>query len=310
MWTAYELVYRVKSPIHIGHRKVGNLMVTRRYVPARVFLGALTSKIAFVCADKLKRPLTTDEVKEIGKQINENITFSYFFLCTRRCGDRNIPDEKLWFPWNDNGDSSRMDKLEFRFIGSYVSTSLRGSSSERAGEEGMLHEVEFISPYDKVDGNPVYIKGYMFVKWDDDGKIKVNLGSRNKCFCIEENILEGIIREFQLGGERSYGWGKVVLERSREYNCEQMKMFGKYSVLLNSKRPAINLDGYNSIPGHLISGSSASVKALGEIEPLFRRVSINLDDRFEVAYCPGSVVYVLNKHIRVKIDILGYLRCE
>ena len=44
-WRAFEVVLRLRSPMHIGCGKVGNLQRTRPYVTGRVLWGALTMRL-------------------------------------------------------------------------------------------------------------------------------------------------------------------------------------------------------------------------------------------------------------------------
>ena len=43
-WRAYKIVLRLRSPLHIGRGKVGNLQRTRPYVAGRNLWGALTAR--------------------------------------------------------------------------------------------------------------------------------------------------------------------------------------------------------------------------------------------------------------------------
>ncbi|NJK52088.1 MAG: hypothetical protein HC936_03380, partial [Leptolyngbyaceae cyanobacterium SU_3_3] len=44
-WRAYRVVFKLKSPMHIGCGKMGNVQRTRPYVTGRVFWGALTMRL-------------------------------------------------------------------------------------------------------------------------------------------------------------------------------------------------------------------------------------------------------------------------
>ena len=44
-WTAYRVVFKLRSPMHIGCGKVGNVQRTRPYVIGRNFWGALTMRL-------------------------------------------------------------------------------------------------------------------------------------------------------------------------------------------------------------------------------------------------------------------------
>ena len=70
-WQAYRLVFRLESPLHVGWRKIGNLMQTRYYVPGRVFLGAVTTNLA--------RWLGETNYRQTGEWVRENLRFGYFY---------------------------------------------------------------------------------------------------------------------------------------------------------------------------------------------------------------------------------------
>jgi hypothetical protein len=44
-WIGYRVVFRLRSPLHIGWRKAGNVQVTRPYLTGRSFWGALTERL-------------------------------------------------------------------------------------------------------------------------------------------------------------------------------------------------------------------------------------------------------------------------
>lgn len=181
-WIHYKMALRLKSPLHVGWRKVGNLQQTRRYVTGKVFWAALTAR--------LTRDLGEDRENgydEVGRKINENIRIGYFYPALPKEDVKNIEsieDLEEYYPW----DSKVFDYL---FLNSYASTAV---SKIDTSEKGTLHEVEFISPVSR-KGVPVYLKGDVWVKDPLPEELKSWYTS---------------LKYLRLGGERGYGWGQVI----------------------------------------------------------------------------------------------------
>jgi hypothetical protein len=182
-WTAYQVTLRLLSPVHVGWRKLGNLQQTRPYVTGCTLWGAFTARLTRELGGSDHNDYAT-----IGNQVDQQLAFTYFYPST------SIDPEavELW-PWLD-----QWDKFAWTFLGSYASTALENGHSAEAGS---LHETEFIAPYTRkdmieVEPKPVYLVGYIFQKED------YSIG------CNWQNVLDTL----QLGGERSYGWGRLQLK--------------------------------------------------------------------------------------------------
>ena len=170
-WTHYRLRFRLLSPLHVGYRKVGNLMQTRPYVPGKNVWAALTARLT----RDYHNGGDAEMYKCIGRLVQENFRFGYLWPSL----DGNEP----YFPW-------KHDDFDYLFLGSYASTAL--NYEQGAADEGLLHEVEFIAPVTR-DRQPVYLVGDLWVKKGD----------------IPVEIREQVLSNLQLGGERHYGWGRV-----------------------------------------------------------------------------------------------------
>lgn len=172
-WTHYQLRFRLLSPLHVGYRKVGNLMQTRPYVPGKVLWAALTARITRDDHDGSQG----DVYRRIGELVQEHFRFGYLWPSL----DGNEP----CFPWEPND-------FDYLFLGSYASTAL--NYDQQAADEGTLHETEFIAPVAR-DGQPVYLVGDL---WVHEDKLPEDL-----------NCWQTAFQKLQLGGERTYGWGRV-----------------------------------------------------------------------------------------------------
>lgn len=204
MWNRINVVFKLKSPLHIGYLPFKGSVVspTRYYVPGRNLWGAVTKRTT----ENLFKNPDANDYKNIGKEIMENFVFSYFY----------IYDEKtIYFPQYttkglEYGYNNKITRSEFehRFIGSQISTAIDPNSLTAKDES--LHEIEFINnKFCNKNGNPkdVKITGWIWIK--ENAKIN------NREVKIDTGIFIGnfnIIQELILGGESKYGFGHVVLE--------------------------------------------------------------------------------------------------
>jgi hypothetical protein len=252
-WTAYRVSLRVLSPIHIGWRKLGNLQQTRPYVTGRNLWGALTARIT--------RKQGRNDYTKIGELVNEQLAFTYFYPSTRSDGVTH-------WPW-----STQWDEFAWTFLSSYASTALEDGHSAEAGS---LHETEFIAPYAKnKKQSPVFLVGYIFEKDDCDVRIRDWQCALNK---------------LQIGGERSYGWGRVRLEGA----CEPVtdKCFG-YDLYCDKDRPQITVSEGKELLAHTVDHDNDHIA--GSVEPLLGRETkkSGFGESFsdvEICWVPGSKV--------------------
>ncbi len=209
-WKQYLLVFRLKSPLHIGFRKVGNLMQTRPYVPGRVLWGALTARLVRDYSNNSHG----NTYQQVGEGLKQNFRFGYLWpALSKKENSYNINDLEIKFPWKD-------DLFDYYFLDCYVGTGL--DYNQRSAAEGSLHHVEFIRPYTRSllgqEAKPVYLVGDIFVNKNVENKEPLKFWP------------EAIAR-VQLGGERAYGWGKIELVVCKENECLLEKE--GYSLSLN-----------------------------------------------------------------------------
>jgi len=170
-WTMYKIVLDLKSPLHVGTGRVGNLQLARPYLIGKTLWGALTARIT-----RDTRPgATGSDYQEIGDQIKEQLAFSYFYPA--------IKEEVDVWPWGDG-----TDEFDWRYMDTYAATAR--NPRHNTALQGGLYETEFIAPTTR-DGDPVRLIGYIF---EHDG-----------CPLPWREALPRL----QLGGERTYGWGCV-----------------------------------------------------------------------------------------------------
>lgn len=178
-WRAYRVTLRVVSPLHLGWRTVGNLQQTRLYVTGRVLWGALTARLA------RDAQIASGAINyaTMGEQVDDMLAFTYLYPSIDK--QRVTP-----WPWRES-----RDEFAWTFLSSYVSTAIGDGYVATAGS---LHETECIATHGRVSdpadpGRPVYLLGYVF--------------SHPECTLDWQRALDSLV----LGGERSYGWGRVAL---------------------------------------------------------------------------------------------------
>ena len=238
MWTPYRIVLRLRSPMHIGCGTVGNLQRTRPYVTGRALWGALTARIARERAQKGQPADTTEQYQNVGRYIDNYLTFTYFYPATQ---GPNGQYEIHW-PWRDG--------FEARFLTSYQSTALTGPSM--SASQGTLHEVELICPNTTDTGEPVFLIGYFFVK---DG-----------CQIKWQNVLS----QLQIVGERGYGWGAVGRVEETELVNNEALFDGSLQIdIKNTTKPSLKVPKKGYLLAHTVADDE--LRVVGKMEPLVGR---------------------------------------
>ncbi|MEX0268233.1 hypothetical protein AB3R30_03745 [Leptolyngbyaceae cyanobacterium UHCC 1019] len=273
-WKAYQVVFKLKSPMHIGCGKVGNVQRTRPYVTGRVFWGALTMRLT---RDKQQPAINSKQYQDIGDEVHKRLAYTYFYPAIKQNGDYQIQ-----WSWGDKESLFRR-----RFLSSYTSTALM--YPQQAADEGLLHEVEFLSPRTLDQGKQVYLVGYVFEQED------CNLQWQVAC------------HHLQFGGERGYGWGDVQLQCTQKctdpekqtQKCIQevtdSQLFdANYRWTERNDRIVIQVPESMHLLAHTVA---QNVSAKGEIEPLVGRewkVSTQAGQHVEkfvddLCWVPGSI---------------------
>lgn len=241
-WKAYEVIFRVRGPLHIGWGKVGNVQRTRPYVTGRALWGALTMRLT---RDGSQGPATNSgEYEKVGKEVHDNLAFTYFYPALELHEDQQDKHHyKVMWPWEDEAAFRR------RLLSSYQSTALTYPAQSAA--EATLHEVEFIAPRTLDTGEQVFLKGYVFEK----------NGSNLQW--------QTAFDQLQIGGERGYGWGKVELAECPREIKNGAKLFNQLDFDGSKALPCVSAP----VKTHLLAHTSASdtVKIAGQVEPLVGR---------------------------------------
>lgn len=291
VWTMYDVSYELRSPLHIGYHKVGNVLRTRYYLPARNLWGAVTEALT-------RRGFATQVLKEeepnvylaVGKWVKDHCAFGYWFIQA---------NDKPLFPHYE-GNTLKYGNLtpaefERRYLDSHVTTALDPSTT--SAEEGGLHEVEFIAPYHPVkpgegeQATATAIGGWVFL---DETALPV-LG--------EESKWRAWLGDVQVGGERRYGFGRLRLSvMARD------QAWPGYEVDLTASRPLIRVRAGEPLWAHAVAGHVEGGVA-GMIEALVGRVTDGDSRGFgqrltdgTLCWAPGSLVI---QERRFSLDEMG-----
>lgn len=267
-WRASQVILRLRSPLHIGCGAVGNLQRTRPYVTGRVLWGALTMRLT---RDAIRghRPATDSlKYREVGDQVHQSLAFTYFYPALKVGNDYQVE-----WPWQDESTFRR------RFLSSYLATAL--SYPAQSAAEGMLHEVEFISPRTLDTGEQVFLEGYMFEK--------------QGCTLNWQSNWQSALKRLQMGGERGYGWGDVELVAASP--SDENLFDGRATFKGDAALPNICLPQGGRLLAHT---KATGLPVIGNVEPLVGR-EWRSDDPLrryagqyvafdDVCFTPGSVV--------------------
>ncbi len=198
-WHIYRVALRLEAPLHIGRGKISYLQRTRPYVPGRTLRGALVSRLA-----RQPREYATpgDPYHKTGQTISQYMAFTYFFPALKSTQKAESPYQPI-FPWKPD--------FRRRFLSSYAGTAL--AYPQQTAAHGLLREIEYIAPYTRDTGEPVYLLGYIFV---DEAHIKPKTYD-----------WQSALHRIQLGGERGYGWGKVGRPDVRKIEQSQEPLFDR-----------------------------------------------------------------------------------
>jgi len=233
-WRAYQVVLRLRSPMHIGRGKVGNLQRTRPYVTGRVLWGALTMRLTRDGAKEGKPAIDSRVYREVGEKVHRSLAFTYFYPAL----ESRVTYQVAW-PWENESS------FQHRFLSSYQSTALSHTSS--SASDGSLHEVEFLSPRTIDKGERVFLMGYVF--------------ESNDCTLPWESAFQRL----QLGGERGYGWGDVELSGITPADEE---LFGGAAFFKGDDAPNIHVPANGRLLAHALT---TAPHVAGNVEPLVGR---------------------------------------
>lgn len=197
-------------------------------------------------ASRLARDEMGENYARAEKWVDENLRYSYWYVSD---GAEQV---RMW-PWAGG------DRFAWRHLGSYASTAL---ADGRAKQDGSLHETEYLAPVTR-EGLGVYLHGLMWVQGRDRPP-----GAT------------------QVGGERTYGWGRLG-----EMECEEAKGEVEWGGWRwREKDGDVRVRGGKAVLAHAVA---SGVEGEGRLEALVGRTT--KDDEFGrrfseavISWAPGS----------------------
>jgi hypothetical protein len=296
-WTAYKLVFEAMSDITIGADKLGFVQRTRYYIPARNLWGCVTESLT-----QQKHPTpTAQNYQDVGVSVAKSCKFSYLFL---------TDDGTVVMPWcvsESNGiHGIDPDKFERLYVSSRPRTAVGPLAS--VVDDASLFEFEFLRRCNN-DGSSLYWTGYLWVKESTE---------------ITVAELRAVLSHIQIGGERRYGFGHLVL-RSFEALVNRTEdsytdVFGS-KVFCNDQGPCIELEEKRPLPAHL-SVAGLNVEMSGACELLMGRVWTQTNSHsgpgrhvvptgLGLCWIPGSFPSVLPESVSpLRVGIADYGVCR
>lgn len=199
---------RLLSPMHIGYlpNRAGTVIArTRYYIPGKTLWGALTAALTPRLFSH-ERHLKATHFQKVGSDLKQALHFSYFYIWD----GKNLYTPKYsneGLTWGNIPET----EFEWAFIASRVSTAIdpsKGSARDRS-----LHEIQHIKHAisRSAVARPVFVAGYIWLTQLSSvgpGALQVHEG-RIVVDCDQRDIFLGVA----LGGERNYGFGRVVSEK-------------------------------------------------------------------------------------------------
>lgn len=274
-WMAYQVTFRMDSPLHSGFAKIGNIQRTRLYITGRMLWGALTAR--------LTRMLDHQDYQDVGSKVKEYLRTSYFFPSFDREGENVLlPFANLGEVKYRTGDLClTAGEVERLLLTSYASTAINPKYA--AAEDGSLHEIELVSHralayidgFSVKAGAPVYLTGYFFLKKEAPPFIKDNW--------------QAALKQLQIGGERCYGFGHI--HPTSDYPTRTVTIFG-YTLDLQGTDPKVKIPPKEPAVAHVWYNNNPILS--GPFEPFLGRET-HADGRFgvqlsnvKICWVPGS----------------------
>lgn len=270
-WQLYQVIYELRSPLHIGYHKIGAVQRTRYYVPARNVWGAVTERLTRSGFTASGTP--EGDYAKVGEWVKAHCAFSYWFF---------HDGQTLLYPrYSDEGvHYGHLSESEFerRYLSAHVTTALDAATT--SAEVGSLHEIEIVGPNGSNGAGRLLLTGWVFL----DSEAGTLLG--------EEEQWKRWLGDLQVGGERRYGFGRLRLTQNGWRMGATGQFLDGYRADCSRDRPRIELGKEKSLLAHTVAQVA---HASGAIEPLVGRDTVG-SDRFgrrltkaELCWVPGSV---------------------
>jgi len=297
-WNCYSTIFKTESPVHIGYKQIGILKTTRYYITGRAMWGAITANLTRA----LFNHPALEDYQAVGNFVRGNIRTTYFYPAIKKneavsenWSEYEVNDYLVFLPKYTkegiNFGNKSKEWFEQRFVGSFVSTALE--SQTRTAEEGSLD----VSNAKVKDVKKKKVYEVNISEENDDLKITFKNKDAETYAFLKKDVLNMLF----VGGERNYGFGKIMLE-SPDFRLENQRLFGKFKLELDADEPVVEID---TALVHLnLEDIELKEELKGEVEPV---VGLEWSDKgagqsiSEAIICvtPGSEIsgkYVLGEY--------------
>lgn len=267
----YKLIFKQKQPIYLGKSKYGVLSQTSLFINGHTMWGALTN--TYITKQEVNN---VQDIKKIGDRLK---TITCFFPAFKEDSSYIVlyPQYEngiFYFKSQDEKIKYSEDEFRFRFVDSFVSTSIE-STIRSAKNEG-LHMTELICQRDKLTGKQLYWIGLLGVEGSEDNN--------------EDNIeVNDIFSEIFVGGDTRYGLGYMQLIGT--LNGEEVKSelsnWGVNSdgtIEINSGDESIRLKNYLQLKPEI------DIRIKGEYGLIYEYSVYDEDKKASFCIYPGSKV--------------------
>ena len=288
-WRAYQLLFRLETPLHAGWRRVGNYWQCRPYLPAYPLLCALAARLTE--SGYRFGGGHADPYYNTLEWLGKHVRFTYFFPalaggalpnltvylpCYREDGSLAFRRQEQVFGAGAAAQSSYSEcpaaEFDYLFMDAQARTAL--SYPGRTALAGALYHFEFLRSYTRpIDGassKPVYLTGYLFF----DGEAAAELRRDDK---PDPRHLCALFDRLQVGGERRLGWGLLRLANKSEVTGSAA-LFGLPGVELDlagsvGVKVAVQPGAGDPAPvlAHTIPPPEKKPRLTGPVEVMLRR---------------------------------------
>lgn len=287
-WSVWQVLLRLRSPLHVGWRRAGNCWQCRPYLPAYPLLCALAARLT---ESGLRWCGGEDPYSANLNWLKDHVRLTYFFpaLVMRESGD--LLEIAVFVPCYDEGGNllfyqqlQTMERtitknsacgtqcqewlaseFDYLFLDAQARTAL--TQPDRVAQTGALYHCEFLRPHTRdheaFASRPVYLTGYVVL--DGEAKSKLLQPDVGRS---EEHVWRLLFDRLQVGGERRLGWGLLTLQKWAEVQAGS-ELLGLNGLGLRLNQGVeIYVSENRPVLGHAITGQ---VQLCGPVEILFRR---------------------------------------
>lgn len=270
----YKLIFKQRSPMHIGKYRYGVISETELIIPGHTMWGALVNYYGTKSGG-------TSEMYDKEKGNLKNLTCFYPSFDPK--------GNDVFFPTYKSADLHYGDFTEEWFrnkiTDTFISTSVEPVIN--AAKDSTLHEIETILPKDKYDKKQIFWVGLVGLILDDNNS---NEFIQDEAFSYFEHYPEIIV-----GGDGRYGLGRLQLEDYCKSSTEELTEW------------QIDIDG-RFINNRKAIKNYITVQDISLIEGEYKTVfQYNYGDssnnpqlapnKYYLCYLPGSEVKINNESV-------------